>query len=447
MSGDEESDILMNGRLGGAQSSLQSYASKETTTKQYKAPEFVPVEANNWLIHARYVRKEYDICQLIIEEDLARTKGCNEYANYILGLIYQHQGKVREALECFQKCCFLNPRSTSNIRLLGRSWFLLGQRYQAIEAFTKAEKLATSPEWSIFHNLGICYASLGRVGKAREYLTKAVHLGRTQVSYEALASLYVTENDINSALDLYQVALELFPSSWEIATALGQLYMQFGETAKAFNYFGQALAINRTATQPLLGIASICQEENDFDVALSKYKIAGQQLPESVCLWNNMGLCFLGKGKHIAAISCLKRANYLDPMDWKSLYNLGLVHIHTKQYASAFHFLSSAIKLENRNALSFMLLAIVLRRLSFIENATKCFEQAIKLDADDPTIRINYISHLYSMNQKEAALEQLNLVQRLIQSADANNKTKDAVKQLTTVLTKDLITPVPENVE
>ena len=27
----------------------------------------------------------------------------------------------------------------------------------------------------------------------------------------------------------------------------------------------------------------------------------------------------------MAAISCLKRANYLAPFDWKILYNLGLV--------------------------------------------------------------------------------------------------------------------------
>ena len=36
-------------------------------------------------------------------------------------------------------------------------------------------------------------------------------------------------------------------------------------------------------------------------------------------------MCFFGKKKFVAAISCLKRANYLAPFDWKILYNLGLV--------------------------------------------------------------------------------------------------------------------------
>ena len=63
----------------------------------------------------------------------------------------------------------------------------------------------------------------------------------------------------------------------------------------------------------------------DYDVALAKYKLAAQSIPESPPLWNNIGMCFFGKKKFVAAISCLKRANYLAPFDWKILYNLGTV--------------------------------------------------------------------------------------------------------------------------
>lgn len=43
------------------------------------------------------------------------------------------------------------------------------------------------------------------------------------------------------------------------------------------------------------------------------------------------------KGLYIAAVACLKRALYLDPFEWIVAYNLGLVHLNTSQYASAFH--------------------------------------------------------------------------------------------------------------
>lgn len=59
----------------------------------------------------------------------------------------------------------------------------------------------------------------------------------------------------------------------------------------------------------------------------------------------------------LQAISCLKRAHYLSPFDWKVLYNLGLVHLTMQQYASAFHFLSAAINLNSRMGELYMLLA------------------------------------------------------------------------------------------
>lgn len=59
----------------------------------------------------------------------------------------------------------------------------------------------------------------------------------------------------------------------------------------------------------------------------------------------------------LQAISCLKRANYLAPFDWKILYNLGLVHLTMQQYASAFHFLSAAINFQPKMGELYMLLA------------------------------------------------------------------------------------------
>lgn len=59
----------------------------------------------------------------------------------------------------------------------------------------------------------------------------------------------------------------------------------------------------------------------------------------------------------LQAISCLKRSLYLAPLEWKTLYNLGLVHLTMQQYASAFHFLSAAINLQPTVGHIFMLLA------------------------------------------------------------------------------------------
>lgn len=81
--------------------------------------------------------------------------------------------------------------------------------------------------------------------------------------------------------------------------------------------------------------------------------------PHSHLLLRNFSLAVLSAVDFCLpqAISCLKRAHYLSPFDWKVLYNLGLVHLTMQQYASAFHFLSAAINLNPRMGELYMLLA------------------------------------------------------------------------------------------
>ena len=50
----------------------------------------------------------------------------------------------------------------------------------------------------------------------------------------------------------------------------------------------------------VLAVGSMMQEHGDYDVALSKYRVAAQSLPESPQLWNNIGMCNFSKKRYIA---------------------------------------------------------------------------------------------------------------------------------------------------
>jgi Bardet-Biedl syndrome 4 protein len=86
---------------------------------------------------------------------------------------------------------------------------------------------------------------------------------------------------------------------------------------------------------------------------MSKYRLAVHNTADNAQLWNNIGMCLCGKGKLVAAVSCLKRAAYLSQLDWRIAYNLALVHHALQQPASAFHFISSAINLQPNSAALF----------------------------------------------------------------------------------------------
>ena len=70
-------------------------------------------------------------------------------------------------------------------------------------------------------------------------------------------------------------------------------------------------------------------------------------------------------------------------------YNLGLFHLATGQYASAFHHFSSSINIKSDFAHTYMYLAVALAKLDDVDNASAAYEKAIELD-DDMMFRLNY---------------------------------------------------------
>jgi Bardet-Biedl syndrome 4 protein len=103
-----------------------------------------------------------------------------------------------------------------------------------------------------------------------------------------------------------------------------------------------------------------------------------------------VGLCFFGKQRYVASIACLKRALYLGPFEWIVCYNLGLVYVHTQQYAAAFNSFSAAINLQPSFASSYMYLGVTLARLGDMDNACQAYERAVEKDSQDALLRLNY---------------------------------------------------------
>ncbi|GAB5572307.1 Bardet-Biedl syndrome 4 protein isoform X3 [Prionailurus iriomotensis] len=394
-------------------------------------------------------------CKAVIKEQLQETQGLCEYAIYVQALIFRLEGNIQESLELFQTCAVLSPQCADNLKQVARSLFLLGKHKAAIEVYNEAAKL-NQTDWDcncnrnfdgtlalpirglffvmkhipatvnkggfsirelqrfyetqvtkeICHNLGVCYIYLKQFKKAQEQLHNALHLNRHDLTYIMLGKIHLLEGDLDKAIEIYKKAVEFSPENTELLTTLGLLYLQLGIYQKAFEHLGNALTYDPTNYKAILAAGSMMQTHGDFDVALTKYRVVACAVPESPPLWNNIGMCFFGKKKYVAAISCLKRANYLAPFDWKILYNLGLVHLTMQQYASAFHFLSAAINFQPKMGELYMLLAVALTNLEDPENAKRAYAEAVRLDKCNPLVNLNYAVLLYNQGEKQGALAQ-----------------------------------------
>ena len=54
---------------------------------------------------------------------------------------------------------------------------------------------------------------------------------------------------------------------------------------------GNAMTYDTSNVKAIMGAGSIIQDHGDFDVALTKYRVAASITPESHALWNNIGWC------------------------------------------------------------------------------------------------------------------------------------------------------------
>merc|ERR1711924_38592 len=187
---------------------------------------------------------------------------------------------------------------------------------------------------------------------------------------------------------------------------------------------GNSLTHDPRNPKTILAAGSIIQDHQDMDVALVEYRVAAVQTPNSAQLWNNIGMCFFGKQRYVAAIACLKRALYLDPFEWIISYNLGLVHLNTGQYASAFHFFSARINLKPDFPSSYMYLAITLSRLDDFANACSAYEKAIDMESDH-MFHLNYAIALYLHEEEDKAAKHFADFERLFAKLDDEAKNSD----------------------
>ncbi|XP_023327314.1 Bardet-Biedl syndrome 4 protein [Eurytemora carolleeae] len=409
MQPNEPAEAAVNGQTRTVQPpSTTSSALKKPRPK--KAPELPPLERRNWLIHLHYIRKEYQLCKEIIKVQLRETHSMCEYANYVQGLILRQEGKIQESLEQFQVCNILNPNSGENIKQMARSLFLLGRHRLAIEAYRQAETRSETQDWEILHNLGVCFTYLKEWEQAKDLLRQALDLKKKEDTYIVIGKVFLYNADIPGAVAVYKEAVQTFPENPDLNTTLGLLYIQIPGKCPfftplpqaAFEHLGTALAFDPKHSKAILAAGSMMQSHQESVTGYDSREIPRKFLKES-----HHGMCFFGKRKYVASISCLKRANYLAPFDWKILYNLGLVHLSMQQYASAFHFLSASINLRPSRGQTFMLMAVALSNLEDPDNAQAAYEQAVNLDTRDPAVPLNFSIFLSNQRDVVSAARQL----------------------------------------
>ncbi|QSJ15746.1 CHAT domain-containing protein [Nostoc sp. UHCC 0702] len=279
-----------------------------------------------------------------------QNRKAEAYRLYQLGTQQYTQGKLREALETFEKVLLIcreigdkvgEGTTLNNVGLIHHK---LGEYTKALEYYGQAlsirkEDRDKTGQGITLNNIGSVYRDLGQYTKALEYYREALNIAKKAndntgegTTLNNIGLVYDYLGQYAKALEYYQQALIMAKEdSDKIGEAItlsniGLVYTNLGEYAKSLEYFQQALIL--------------AKENSD-------------KIGEGTTL-NNIGGVYSYFGQYAKALEYYQEALTIAKQsgtiakEAQSLHNIGLNYSQLGQYAEALEFYQQALAIAKK---------------------------------------------------------------------------------------------------
>lgn len=237
-------------------------------------------------------------------------------AHYMMGLFYENQEKLEEALAEYKEALRFE-KGVSNIHLRAAS--ILIRRGQTAKAILELEE-------------------------AKKYGPEDLEAGLI------LALLYATENSSDKAAKEYEEVLKKAahqePKNKDILKSLAGLYYQQKKTDKTIETYKLILSIDKNDYEVMLLLGSLLEEAGKRQEAIEKFKEALSLNPEYPDALNSLGYVYAEEEiKLIEAEELIKKALLLEPDNGAYVDSLGWVYFKMDLIDRAVEYLEKASSL------------------------------------------------------------------------------------------------------
>lgn len=183
---------------------------------------------------------------LVEFEELSNLSAYQEQSAYYITQIYFIQNKYRQAAESGEDLLKSYPDSDNNTeiyRVVGNSYYHLGNEAKATKALAKYVSEASNPLRSDWYLLGVCYYNQGKFSDAVRCFGKTVSENDelTQNAYLYLGQSYLKLNDKNNARMAFEAAATSSFDEQIREVALYNYALLIHETG--FTGFGESVTI------------------------------------------------------------------------------------------------------------------------------------------------------------------------------------------------------------
>nr|WP_319393552.1 tetratricopeptide repeat protein [uncultured Desulfobacter sp.] len=298
----------------------------------------------------------------------------------ILGAAVQAQGRIKEAIQAFDRMLLLNPDFSEGYYNRGVAFSEAGQTQKAMQDYSRAVEL--NPNFYNAHlNLGLALEALGHYDQAIQSFDRAIALEPDNAhGYNNRAFSLMNSAKMDAALKDCEKAIDIDPNLPEIHNIRGLIFDKLGKHQRAVNCFKQALQLKPGSVQFQVNLAKNLNELEKYEQALTHFNQAIESQPNSPDAYYNRGIALQGLMQFEQAVESYNRAIELSPKASDAFCNRGICFHDLDQVEKGFADFNAAIKLKPDNVLAFSNRGLSHRLFGQFDLAAKDFEKALSID-------------------------------------------------------------------
>lgn len=342
----------------------------------------------------------------------------------LLGGTISAQGRIDEALQCYDLAKAIRPESPTLRHNRAQALFALGRLDEALADLREAVRLKPDlhPAWN---QMGGVLAARGDIAGSESAYRRALMLKPDHAeTYYNLALLFQENRRTDEAIACYRKSLALRAQFAPAHNNLANALMQQGRAEDAFLHYAQALAIDPQLADAYSNYGNGLREAGRVDEAIPMLERGLALKPGSAAVQNNLGIAYFARNRFSEAAQCHRRALELEPQFHEARNNLGNAVAALGQEAEAIACYEAVIAANPEHADAHSNLGLQLQERGEIERAMGCYERALALQPGHADAMNNLGYLLQEQGRREDAMS---LYRRAI---DANPRSARAAYNL-----------------
>jgi len=201
------------------------------------------------------------------------------------------------------------------------------------------------------------------------------------------ASRAHSEGKLSEAEKGYLKVLKTKPAWAQVLNALGTVYLDLSQPAKAQSAFKRAANLKPPYLPACYNLARLQQRDNDHKSALTLYKKILAQQPDYGEVWNNIGIAYKETGNPDEALSCFQKAVKFTPEMAEAWNNLGVAQDECKMFEDSSKSYRKAIEINPDYTSAHFNLGSSLQKLEQFKEAEEHYNNVLEINPDDEAAR------------------------------------------------------------